>query len=239
MNKPSSAASEPEGTVTADEVAAYLRRNPDFLLRQPGLLSVLTPPSHRRGDNVVDMQGFMIERLGQEMERHRRAQEELIAASRRHLSSQSRVHGAVLDIMGASSFEQLIEIVTTDMAVRLDVDVVVLCVETDGRTPPVATRTPGVRVVAAGTVDAVLGSDRQVLLRTSEERLAPIFGGAADLVASEALLRLTVSPKAPPGLLALGSRDVDRFNPGRGTELLNFLARVIESTIRTWLGLPA
>jgi len=49
--------------IGADEVAAYLRRHPDFLVEHPELLGALTPPALQRGDSVVDMQHFMLQRL--------------------------------------------------------------------------------------------------------------------------------------------------------------------------------
>ena len=51
-------------------------------------------------------------------------------------------------------------------------------------------------------------------------------------------MRLKISPMAPTGLLALGSRDIGRFTPGQDTELLGFLAKVLECTARSWLDLP-
>ena len=65
-----------------------------------------------------------------------------------------------------------------------------------------------------------------------------IYGAATGLVCSEALLRLHPNPQVPTGLLALGSRNRGRFDPGQGTELLIFLARSLDHCIRTWLGLP-
>ena len=64
-------------------------------------------------------------------------------------------------------------------------------------------------------------------------------GAAAGLVRSDALIRLDIAEAAPPTLIAFGSRQPDHFHPGQGTELLNFLARVLEITIRAWLDLPA
>jgi uncharacterized protein YigA (DUF484 family) len=65
-----------------------------------------------------------------------------------------------------------------------------------------------------------------------------IFGAAAGLVASQALIRLEISPATPPALLALGARQPDQFHQGQGTELLTFLAGVLENCIRAWLDLP-
>ena len=55
----------------------------------------------------------------------------------------------------------------------------------------------------------------------------------------DALLRVSASNSMPPGLLAFGTRHPGYFNPGQGTELLAFLARILEHCIRTWLDLPA
>src|SRR6185312_7027651 len=118
-----------ESTPTEDEVRAYLAANPDFLLRNPELLSVLTPPQLQRGNQVVDMQSFMLQRQRNEMEKLQSQHGELIGISRSNMASQARVHGAALAVFGARSFEQLIQTVTTDLAVMLDADVATIAVE--------------------------------------------------------------------------------------------------------------
>jgi uncharacterized protein YigA (DUF484 family) len=237
VSKPESADSAPVRAPTAEEVADYLRLHPGFLVDHPSLLSVLTPPTRNTGSNVVDMQNFMIERLGREVERVKVSQDELIATARGNLSSQSRIHAAVLDVIGARSFEQLIETVTTDLAVRLDIDVAALCVECDRSNIPAAARS-NVRGLESGTIDQLLGDGYDALLRPDIEADADVFGAASGLVRSDALLRLSIGTAAPAALLALGSRQVGRFEPGHGTELLCFLATTLECTMRSWLDLP-
>lgn len=237
MSEPSSAESAPARAPTAEDVADFLDRHPGFLADRPELLSWLTPPAREAGGNVVDMKNFMIERQGREIERLKASQDELIATARGNISSQSRIHAAVLDLIGARSFEQLAETVTTDLALRLDVDVVSLCVECDRGSFPAASR-PNIQGLPPGTIDALLGEDLDALLRPEVEADPAVFGAAAGLVNSDALLRLTVGTSAPPAMLALGSREVGRFQPGHGTELLGFLAGVLQCTIRSWLDLP-
>ena len=127
---------------------------------------------------------------------------------------------------------------TTDLSLLLDVDVVTLCVEAVGDALRRA-RIDGVLIVPSGTVDRVLGRGREALLRDDVEGDPLLFGGAAGLVRSDALLRLSISDKTPLGLIAFGTRHPGYFNPGQGTELLSFLARILEHSIRQWLDLPA
>jgi len=222
--------------LSADAVAAYLRRHPDFLLDRPELLAALAPGAERLGENVFDFRSFMIERLRERLERLGADHHELVITSRDNLFCQTRVHDAVLALLGASSFEQLVHIVTTDLAVILDLDVVTLCVEV-AETRFHHTVGGGIYTLQPGTVGELIGG-RDALLDGAGAGDSAVFGSAADLVRSSALLRLRFRPKGPVGLLALGSRQEDRFHAGQGTELLGFLARVLEHCVRTWLDLP-
>ena len=236
-------AAKPE--IAAADIAAYLRRHPDFLLTRPDLLAVLTPPEREMGEGVVDMQRFMLERLRTDVARLKLVQRKLIATSRANQQNQARVHAAVLAMLGATTFEHLITVVTEELTLLLDVDAVGLCVEAaHGKSArSLATKSPilaaGVQVLEAGSVDELLGQQHDVLLRSDVVGDPALFGpSAAGLVRSDALVRLRVSRSAPPGLLVLGARKPGVFNPGQGTELLIFLAQVIEHTIRAWLDLP-
>ena len=238
MTGPSSAATPTARQIAEDDVAEYLCWHPDFLSERPDLMRVLTPPARRKGDGVVDLQQFMIERLRTEVARLKKNQRVLIGANRAHRIRQSRINEAVIDLLSARSFEEVIQTLTTDLSMRLDVDAVALCVETEEANVPGVTR-GGVRVLRPGTIDAVMGASNDVVLGASAAGDRRIFRQAAGLVQSDALMRLRISALAPAGLLALGSRDAARFQDGESTELLDFLARVVEAILRTWLNLPS
>jgi uncharacterized protein len=226
-----------QGAIGAAEVAAYLRQNPNFLLEHGELLQVLTPPAQQHGERVVDMQHFMLQHHRAEIARLKSQHRALVATSRANLATQSRVHAAVLTLLAAASFEQLIQIVTTDLAVLLDADVVTIAVESSAQQRPRLSH-QGVQILDPGTVDGVLGPDRDVVLQSDVEGDPMLFGDGAGLVRSAALLRLSVSASAPAGLLCIGMRRPGKFHGGQGTELLGFLARALGITIAAWLDLP-
>jgi len=235
-----SAGGKPAGSLrdlTAERVAEYLRDNPDFLVDHPELFETLNTPQRENG-NVVDFQQAMVLRLKEENERLRNAQEFLVGTARNNQSIQSRVHDSVLAILRASSFESMVQTVTTDLAVLLDVDAVTIGVET-GDVPIPKAYAAGIRALPEGAVDSMLGSNRDVMLMSQVTGDPRLFGAASGLVRSQALVRLKASSQAPVGLLALGSRKDDGFAPGQGTELLGFLARALETMIRQWLHLPS
>jgi uncharacterized protein YigA (DUF484 family) len=224
---------------TDNDVIAFLAANPDFLQRHPALVRRLAPPSRfepqEEGAEVVDMQGFMVSRLQADLARVRDSQDELIQSARSNLSTQNQIHEAVLAVLEARDLEEFIHIVTRDLPMVLDVDALTLCAEASGRFEP---KQGGLFVLTEGGVDEILGEGRRVLLRENSEGSEKLFGPAAALVRSDALVRLTLTGTAPHALVALGSREAGRFHPGQGTELLSFLASVLEKCLARWLGLP-
>src|SRR5579871_2538165 len=153
--------------LTAAQVADYLKRHPTFLLRHPELLEIQAAPGRARGEAVVDLQQFMVERLRKDLSRLRGLQDEMVANSRDNLSTQERIHKSVLALLAAESFEHLIEIVTTDLAVLLDVDAAALCVEATAEKAPRSV--DGVQALPPGHVDELLGASHDVLLRDDAE----------------------------------------------------------------------
>lgn len=221
----------------AEQVVDYLRRHPDFLEHNPELFALLTLPHRRLGDgstDVVDLQRAMLDRLRREISQLQAQRGELLATTRSNLQTQTRIHAAVLALLSAPSFEQLLETVSTDLAVLLDVDIVVIGADEQALGDIKAS---GVRRLPEGLVDELLGERGDVLLRddiSGDERL---YGSGAGLVRSEALLRLEIGPGC--AVVAFGSRAPDAFRGGQGTELIAFLASTLEHSMRAWLELPA
>lgn len=221
-------------TIRAADVIGYLREHPQFLEKHPEALHLLRAPSRSNDDGVLDFQHFMLERLRGDLHRVQHEHKNLIALSRGNLASQCRVHKAALTLLKALSFEHLLQIVTTDFAVLIDVDVVTLGIEsTAARTTRLPL--PGIHLLRSGMVDHLLGPDRDALLCADVKGDPALFGGAAGLVRSQALLRLSFGRSGPAGLMCIGTRKPGLFHPGLGTELLGFLARAVEITTAQWL----
>ena len=222
--------------VTADQVASYLRSHPEFLIDNPMLLDGLEPPERDQGDGVIDLQHVMVKRLRDEVEGLGGMRDDLLEMSRGNANSQDRIHRAIIALLEATSFEHFIECVTTDMAVILDLDLVTIGVEKAGEaiTNPPA---PGVYCLEPGQIDALLGPSCRMMLRDNVIGETEIYGSGAALVQSDAVIRLSVGEAVPSAVLALGSRREDRFHSAQGTELLSFLARVLEICFRKWLNL--
>ena len=146
-------------------------------------------------------------------------------------------------MLSPARFSDVLATLSADVPAMLDVDVLRLGLETttpEGGAPELIAPLP------PGGVDAYLNlgredAHRRVVLRRVPRGLPgadALFGAIADLappIASEALIRLEFGPDSPPGLLAFGSTDPDRFGPDQGGDLLAFFGGVVERAIRRWV----
>jgi uncharacterized protein YigA (DUF484 family) len=210
--------------ITADDVVAYLKAHPTFFEGHPELVETMSMVPRVQGPGVIDMQQAILKRLRNEIEKLNQI-------------VQSRIQAAVISIIQATTFEKMIHVVTHELPELLDVDFITLAIEANADAPK---RVPvrGVYVLAPGAIDAAIGPDKQARLRSEIVGEEAFFGDVSRFVKSDVLMRLRVSSGSPDGVMCFGARDPMAFGPEQATELLFFLAKVLENTIRAWLDLP-
>lgn len=223
--------------LSADDVADYLTQNPDFLAEHADILSVMTPPKRWSGDGIIDMQGFLMDRLRGEIDNLRACTQEVIETSRANMANQTRAHSASLALLGASNFEQMIRVINDDLPLILDVDVVTVGFEP--ASPPIPNLiADDILSLEQGAVDSLMTTGTEILLLPEVTDDGTLFGSGAGLVRSAAFARLRPSRTIPAGLMAIGDRGAGTFHPGQGTELIGYMARILERCLTRWLEPP-
>ncbi|MDA0239153.1 MAG: DUF484 family protein [Proteobacteria bacterium] len=221
-----------DSPLSVELVSQFLQNHPEYLSEHPELLEILIPPTRWSGDSVVDMQGLMVERMRDVADRLRDSASGLIETARTNMMVQTRTHAAVLALLAAEGLEKLAHVICFDLPLLLDIDVVSINLEKQGANDDAG---GDIRFLPADVIDEILGGpDQQVRLDDHIRDDGTIFGEAAGLVRSAALVRLDLAPALPPGVLAMGTRRIGTFNPAQGADLLNFLARVVEHSLRRW-----
>lgn len=220
-------------TMTAEDIIEWLKAHPDFLRKNPDAIDYLLPPKEENGRKVADFQSYMIERLKADKTEAVEVAKGVVETARNNMNNQARIHKAILRLLESESFDEFVEIMTSDITNLLDVDITTLVVEADGsKIPHISTN--GIRVVPEGTIDNWMRG-KTVLLQDDISGIEAIYGAGATLVRSQTLVRIDVSMHTPPAILAFGSRDPHLFQPNQGTEQVQFLARVIERQFKSWL----
>jgi hypothetical protein len=214
-------------------VIRYLLTNPHFLTDHIEILRRLVPREEWSGEAVIDLQTIMMDRSQEAVDDLRSATRSVIETSRNNMSIQSRCHAAVIAIVEAETFDEVMQVVSEDWPAMLNVDVVTLGFEFT-QAPLPAMLNSHVRKLPLGTTRQLLGADMNVRLFGDIVDDGTLFGEASGIAHSAALARIDTGYELPPGLLSLGARD-DTFKPGQGTELLSFLACILTVSVRRCL----
>ncbi|MEJ2575677.1 MAG: DUF484 family protein [Gammaproteobacteria bacterium] len=206
----------------AEQVAAYLRAQPDFLLHNPELLAELEL-AHEAGD-AVSLIERQVRILREQSHRYRQQLEELIAVARENEALTRRLHGLTLALIDAREFDEVVNVLQDELRDQFKADAVEL------------------KLFSTGDLAAHAGDGTPALFHDFLERGRPtcgtldgrqleyLFGSLAGETGSAALIPLRGIQVT--GILAIGSRDADRFHAGKGVDFLRRLGEVVSHTLQ-------
>ncbi len=178
--------------------------------------------------NVVEYGPIALSRVS---EAHRRESDErrrLEAVARANYAAQAQTHAAVIELMEATSLEDLARRLDDLSRIRFGLALGVIALEGEGATPD------GWVPLVAGQVDAILGGAHRLSRLGPCPTAAGLFRALAPQIGSVAILRLQMWRPERRGVIAFGAFDPAAFGAEMGPELVTFLARVVERTAERW-----
>lgn len=218
--------------LSGEAVRDWLIAHPDFLANNADLLAPSLPAGRATGDGVIDMQSVLVSRLQQEVVDLTTVQNEFVKATRTNSHTQDMVHASVQALLTATSLNHFVHILTQDLPELLEIDVITLCIEDGPISLPEMT---GLQRLKDGSIERANWHDRDIILRAAAPKSKAIFGPAKDLVQSDALMKLYAPSLHANAMIAFGSRESEHFQEDQGTDLLTFLAVIMQSCLQMWL----
>ena len=213
-----------EAPLEAAAVRRFLADNPDFLREDHGLLEELGLKV--AAGNVVDFGPAVLARVHAAHQREALQRQQLEEIARANFSAQAQIHGGVVDLLDARNHADLADRVDQLAQHRFGLAAGVIALE--GERAPA-----GWKLLVEGQMDMILGDHGLARMGVLPTALG-LFDGRQGEIQSMALVRMAIWEPAKPALLAFGSRDPEGFTPDMGSELVAFLARVVERTAERW-----
>lgn len=226
--------------ITKQQVLDYLLQHPDFFKDHPDLFEVMTPPPVEHGGNVVDFRHHMVGKLQTGIQSLKNKYEGLITSSRDNMSTLHQVHEAALALIRAPGLEQLLERIIMDLPALFGVDIVRLGLESEMgdlyENKFGEQNASGVAILELGIIDKAMGKEKSILLAADTSKqfiygFEQIFADCSGIIESCALLRMRLPSTQRGVLLAFGVRIKNHFHEGQGTEMLSFLAQIVEQRL--------
>lgn len=219
-----------DASVLSEEtVAAYLQRHPAFFERYPHLLAKLKLP-HPDSGNAISLVERQIMLLREHNRRLERKLMDLVQIARENERLSLRLHKLSADLLETRSLNDVLA-VTHDMIRELfETDFVTI------KLSPGISQDTHISMVESesGLFASFLANKKPMCGRLSTEQVRYLFTRYADEVASAAMVPLESGRTL--GIMALGSRDEQRFNPEMGHLFLSHLGELISSALTVHLG---
>jgi len=208
-----------------ESIAAYLRENPDFFDRHPRLLESLIIPHSCGG--AVSLVEYQVSVLRDQVHEMRRRIQSLANNARDNEALSQRLHQLTLTLVECVRLDEVLTNLYQAMGDDFKADFAAIRLFAD----PASKGDQGLGEFVgtdSGVTEMfsqVLASSKPMCGHIKEDQLAFLFPDHAGEVASGALLPL--GHQARFGVLAIGSRDAQRFHPGMGTIFLRQLGEVV------------
>lgn len=220
-------ADKPADALGAHEVANWLRRHPRFLQQFPDLAMSLVVP--REEGSASSLASYQLEVLRDKNRELSRRLQELFGNAQENERLAVRTHQLTLALLRQDSAADTLRAMAASLAEDFNGDLVRLVIF-----KPVPGLNDSDWLQLVDEADPRLQSFRDALAsgeplcgRLQPEKHALLYGERADDVQSTALL-----PLPGTGLIAVGSRDANRFFPGMGTLFLRMMGESLAVALK-------
>ena len=220
----------------AHEVAAWLRRHPKFLQQFPDLAISMVVP--REEGPAASLASYQLEVLRDKNRELTRRLQELFGNAQENERLAVRTHQLTLALMRQNSAADTLCAMAATLAEDFQGDLVriVLFEDIDGLDEVEWLQVIDRKDRTLAPFRDCLADGEPLCGRLQPEKNALLYGMRAEEVQSSALLSLPGSgSESAIGLLAIGSREPNRFYPGMGTLFLRMMGEALAAAVARYV----
>lgn len=224
--------------VSEEAIAHYLENHPEFFERHGELLTQLKVP-HISGGSATSLVEKQVEILRQRNRKLEARLIDLVEIARINTDVSDRIHQLAVRLLALGDPREIIEVVEASLREDFEADMSMIVLFGQGEMYDQLTRTHYFRSIArddpairAFATFMATGKPRCGHLRDAQRNF--LFGQNNSELGSAALIPL--GDHASVGLLAIGSRDENHFNPAMGTDFLARIGELVSTAIAAKLG---
>ena len=215
------------------------------ILNDETLLRALIEASDKNlGSKIVDLRSVAMQKMDGELKKLKRSNQQVIATAYENLVGMKQVHQVVLKSLEQNNFDEFITNLDTEACNILRVDCIKIGLEThsslqnnekyDSKLSKLLDLYP-VNFVDTYISQGENNNTDDVILRPTPKGSEQLYGKVSKNLKSEGCIKLKIGNKKIIGILALASKEREKFTAQQGVELLKFMGSVFERRISHWL----
>ena len=205
-------------------VKNFLKKNKNFFLKHPDLLKELQfPTKNRESDKVIDLQVYRYKKINQENIDLQNQMTQILLAGKSHMQSQKRILKSSTKILNCKSLKKVFEVILSDFIILLGCEYI-NCFSTNNNVGINEVQKIDTRVAKSYFRDKAITN-----LNQNPKGVLLFFPNKSQQIKSYILLKINLQEDI--FIVAMGSKDIEKFNPDQQVDLIEYLIKIIEIKI--------
>ncbi len=209
---------------TEELVQDFLKKNKNFFLKHPELLKELQfPLKDESSDKVIDLQVYRYKKINQENIDIQNQMTQILLAGKSHMQSQKRILKSSLKILNSKSLGKVFNVILSDFKTLLGCEYI-NCFSTNNNIDINEVQKIDSKVAKSYFRDKAITN-----LNQNPKGMLLFFPNKSPQIKSYILLKINFQEDM--FIVAMGSKDINKFNPNQQVDLIEYLIKVIEIKI--------
>ena len=205
-------------------VQNFLKKNKNFFIKHPELLKELQFPLKDEGsDKVIDLQVYRYKKINQENIDLQNQMTQILLAGKSHMQSQKRILKSSLKILNSKSLAKVFNVILSDFKLLLGCEYI-NCFSTNNNVGITEVQKIDTRVAKSYFRDKAMTN-----LNQNPKGVLLFFPNKSPQIKSYILLKINFQEDM--FVVAMGSKDINKFNPDQQVDLIEYLIKIIENKI--------
>ncbi len=205
-------------------VQNFLKKNKNFFIKHPELLKELQFPLKDEGsDKVIDLQVYRYKKINQENIDLQNQMTQILLAGKSHIQSQKRILRSSLKILNSKSLAKVFSVILSDFKILLGCEYI-NCFSTNNNIDINEVQKIDSRVAKSYFRDKAITN-----LNQNPKGVLLFFPNKSQQIKSYILLKINFQEDM--FVVAMGSKDINKFNSDQKVDLIEYLIKVIENKI--------
>ena len=205
-------------------VQNFLKKNKNFFIKHPELLKELQFQLKDEGsDKVIDLQVYRYKKINQENIDLQNQMTQILLAGKSHIQSQKRILKSSLKILNSKSLAKVFSVILSDFKLLLGCEYI-NCFSTNNNVGINEVQKIDTRVAKSYFRDKAITN-----LNQNPKGVLLFFPNKSPQIKSYILLKINFQEDM--FVVAMGSKDINKFNPDQQVDLIEYLIKIIEIKI--------
>ena len=209
---------------TEELVHNFLKKNKNFFIKHPELLKELQfPLKDERSEKVIDLQVYRYKKINQENIDLQNQMTKILLAGKSHPQSQKRILKSSLKILNCKSLTKVLSVILSDFKILLGCEHI-NCFSTNNNININEIQKIDTRIAKSYFRDKAITN-----LNQNPKGVLLFFPNKSQQIKSYILLKINFQEDMI--VVAMGSKDSNKFNPDQQVDLIEYLIKIIENKI--------